>query len=139
MDNVNIIKKNKLFNALKKKYRLYLTGKLQKPQKELNCIEDNIEIGLSYYKKFTADTPHMHPVATEHAIVLKGQVKLLIVDTKQEYLLKKGDFFMLKPNVKYASKNKKGTKVFFIKSPGGNDKTVIDIDNFTKNWLNSWK
>ena len=32
-----------------------------------------------------------------------------------------------------------GTKILFFKAPGGNDKTLFDIDNALKKWLSSWE
>ena len=30
------------------------------------------------------------------------------------------------------------TKILFIKSPAGNDKTEVDVDETTRIWLQSW-
>ncbi|MBQ8791721.1 MAG: cupin domain-containing protein [Ruminiclostridium sp.] len=139
MNDINIIKKDALDEALSKKYRLYLTGRLQKPQNELQFIEDDIEVGISRYDVFTADTPHMHPVATEHAYVLEGSIRVRLLDgSEKEFEVNAGDFFVLRPGIPYATKNKEGTKVLFIKSPEGNDKTVVEADEKTKEWLGSW-
>lgn len=138
MAKLSIIRGEELNGALDKKYRVYLTGRLKKPQTELKHIEDDIEVGMSYYEQFTADTPHMHPVATEHAYILEGCIRLKLLDSGEEYELKAGDFFVLPPNSPYVTKNQAGTRVFFIKSPEGNDKTPVEVDEKTKKWLESW-
>lgn len=139
MNELGIIRKGELDGALKKKYRLYLAGRLTLPQDELECIDDDIEIGISEYKAFTADAPHMHPIATEHGYVLSGCLRVrLLNESHDEFEFSEGDFFVLKPGVPYATKNREGTRILFIKSPGGNDKTTVPIDSETQSWLSEW-
>lgn len=133
------LKRAALDAALSKNYRQYLTGHLSRPQPDLKNIEDDIEIGLSSYAVFTADTPHKHPVATEHAYVLCGSVRCRLLDgSGSEMQFDEGDFFMLRPGEAAATKNAPGTKVLFIKSPGLNDKTPVEVDEDTRRWLLSW-
>lgn len=140
MAELEIIRGAALEYALGKEYRQYLTGHLQRPQKHLQHIEDDIEIGISHYREFTADTPHMHPVATEHSYVLQGSIKVLLLEGEpKEYQLNAGDFFVLQPGVGYATKNAPDTKVLFIKSPGINDKTVVPVTDTVKTWLSTWE
>ena len=136
--SVEIIKKGALEEALGKKYRVYLAGKLKRPQPELVHIQDEIEVGVSYYQAFTADTPHLHPIATEHAYVLEGCLRVKLLENGEEYEVKKGDFFVLRPNTAYATKNQAGTKILFVKSPEGNDKQVVEVDEEIKKWLSAW-
>ena len=140
MSPMEIIRKAELDQALEKQYRQYLTGHLQYPQEHLQHVEDDIEVGISYYREFTADTPHMHPIATEHGYVLQGSVKVrLLLEEPREYQFDAGDFFVLRPGIGYATKNAPNTKVLFIKSPGVNDKTKVEITEETKKWLSSWE
>lgn len=125
--------------ALEAEYRQYLTGHLQRPQTHLAHIETDIEVGVSFYREFTADVPHVHPTATEHAYVLSGSVRCRILDgTENETQFDAGDFFVLRPGEAHATKNAPGTKVLFIKSPGLNDKTPVLTDERTKKWLSAW-
>ena len=124
--------------ALDQNYRQYLTGRLERPQRWLDCVEDEIEVGLSRYDRFTADRPHRHPVATEHVYVLEGEVRLLLLEDRREFRLRPGDFFVLRPGAAYASKNAPRTRVLFIKAPGGNDKDPVEPDPETAAWLDRW-
>lgn len=136
---MQIIRKEQLESALSKNYRQYLAGHLKTPQPDLQHIDDDIEVGMSLYESFTADKPHVHPVCTEHGYVIEGAVRILLLDgSNKSYEANQGDFFAIKPGIPYASKNRAGTHVLFIKSPAMNDKTLIDIDENTKNWLASW-
>lgn len=140
MEKFEFICGESLNKALKSKHRLYLCGNLQKPQEELECIIDkNIEIGTSDYKEFTADAPHFHDTATEYNYVIKGKVKILLIDEKKEYEFGEDSLFIFQPNTKYACKNQAGTKVYFVKSPGGNDKKIISVNDSLKEWLVSWE
>lgn len=139
MESLEIIRGANLSQALEKEYRQYLTGHLQRPQEHLKHIDDNIEIGISHYREFAADTPHMHPVATEHSYVLQGSIKVLVLEEDpREYQFDAGDFFVLKPGIGYATKNAPGTKILFIKAPGINDKTIIPVTDALARWLSSW-
>lgn len=138
-DNFEFIRSTDLEQALAKQYRQYLTGHLQRPQEFLKHIDDDIEIGISHYQEFTADTPHMHPVATEHSYILQGSIRVLLLeDEPREYQFDAGDFFVLRPGIGYATKNAPDTKILFIKAPGTNDKTALPITEELTKWLSSW-
>lgn len=136
---MEFIKNEQLEEALSKDYRQYLTGNLTRPQ-YLKYITDDIEIGISDYAEFTADVPHYHPIASEKAFILKGRVRVRCFenDTVEEEEFSAGDFFLIRPGVRHASKNAAGTRVLFIKSPGVNDKTPYEVDAATRAWLSSW-
>lgn len=137
---MEILRASEIEQALEQEYRQYLTGHLQKPQPYLPHIDDDIEVGMSLYKEFTADMPHVHPLCTEHGYVLKGKLKLLLLDgSGQEFEYHQGDFFVLRPNVPYASKNDADTKILFIKHPAVNDKKLVEIDEATRKWLSAWE
>lgn len=140
-DNINgieYIRGEEIKEALQLEYRQYLVGKLMREQKHLKHIKSDIEIGISFYSEFTANVPHKHPIATEYVFVLKGKVKVLMLDgTDIEQKFQEGDFFVIKRDCAYASKNAPNTEVLFIKAPGGNDKTYICIDQKTRDWLDN--
>ena len=124
--------------ALESKYRVYLCGDLKQPQ-DLHWIHDEKnELGMSHYKQFTADQPHYHTTATEYNYIISGESKVLLIDEEKEFLLAAGSLFVLPPMTKYASKHSENTKILFFKSPGGNDKQIIDIDDTLKTWLSKW-
>ena len=139
MKKMEFLKSETIEHALAQHYRQYLTGKLKHPQPELQHMEDEIEIGLSHYKEFTPDLPHVHPVATEHCYVVKGSVRCRLLDgSGQAQQFDEGDFFVFRPNEPHACKNAPGTVVLFIKSPAINDKTLVDVDEETGKWLLAW-
>ena len=136
---MEIICGNDLDKALESAYRVYLCGDLKKPQ-DLKWIHDeNVEMGISYYKEFTADQPHYHLHATEYNFILEGKSKFLLVDEKKEIELEKNSLFVLPPMTKYASKHTAGTKILFFKAPGGNDKTLVELNTYLEQWLASWQ
>lgn len=135
---MEIIRRKQWEEALAHEYRQYLTGHLGRPQPYLEHINDDTEIGMSYYREFTADTPHMHPVCTEYSYILQGSVRMRLLETGEELEFHCGDFFVLKPGTPYAAKNAAQTHVLFIKVPGINDKTLVTPDEETKRWLQSW-
>jgi len=136
---LEIIRGDALEQALGKEYRQYLTGHLQYPQEHLRHIDDDIEIGISHYRAFTADKPHVHPVATEHCYILQGSVKLLVLDGQPvEHCFHAGDFFLLRPGIAYATKNAPETKVLFTKAPVTNDKTLVPVTEELTRWLSAW-
>lgn len=127
-----------LHQALDKSYRVYLCGDLKKPQ-ELEWIYDaKNEIGISFYKKFTADHPHFHTNATEYNYIISGSSKILLIDEQKEITLEAGSIFVIPPLTRYASKHQAGTQILFFKSPGGNDKELVDATESLQMWLQSW-
>lgn len=143
MGEIEFIRSEEFEEAFRHSYRHYLTGHLQKEQPYLRHFEDDIEIGMSDYQVFTADVPHVHPVATEHGYVLKGKVRIRFFDSEtgtvtDELEFSEGDYFLIRPGVMHASKNMAGTRILFIKAPGGNDKTPFEVDEETAEWLKNW-
>lgn len=136
---VAFLRGEEIEEALQQEYRQYLAGQLTKEQKHLPFISDDIEVGMSHYEVFTADKPHVHPVATEHGYVLQGALRAKRLDGDgEEYEFRAGDFFVIQKGIPYATKNAAGTRILFIKSPGINDKTTVDVDSETATWLSAW-
>ena len=135
---IAIIRNKEINDALDIKYRQYLAGKLMYPQEEMDPIESDIEVGISDYKTFMAEKPHVHPIANEFNFVLEGELKIWLLDSGEKFSFKKGDFFRLEPGTPYASKSTGGTRVLFFKVPGGNDKKLVDVDEEVKNWLSEF-
>lgn len=124
--------------ALTSVNRVYLCGDLKQPQ-DLKWIYDSKnELGISDYKQFTADKPHYHSTATEYNYIIAGKSKFFLLDEKKEFILESGSLLVLPPMTRYASKHLGGTKILFFKSPGGNDKQLITIDDYLKEWLSVW-
>ena len=137
--NLKFIKSEEIEKALDLEYRQYLCGKLTREQLYLNHITDDIEVGISYYKEFTADKPHLHTTATEHGYVLSGAIKVRCLDSSiVEKEFRTGDFFVIEKGTPYATKNAAGTRIFFMKSPGINDKVLVDISPEIADWLSDW-
>lgn len=95
-------------------------------------------MGISHYRKFTADVPHLHTQALEYNYLISGSSKILILDTGEEFVFEEGSIFVIPPMTKYASKHLADTKILFFKSPGGNDKQLIEVDDKVSKWLSAW-
>ena len=121
--------------------RTYLTGDL-KNFTDLNYIKTSgLEIGISKYKEFKYDKAHLHKWNNEYNYVLEGEIKVYIFSEAKEYHFKKGDLFNIEPNMAYMTKSIAVTDILFVKSPGGNDKSLIDIsdNNQFLEWTKSWE
>lgn len=139
MKKIGYVKKAALDFALQHEYRQYLSGHLMREQPFLQHVENDVEVGVSQYREFTADRPHVHPTAIEHGYILQGSVKVRLLDgSNEEYQFNEGDFFVIHPGIGYASKNAINTKVLFIKAPAGNDKVLLPVDAETQVWLMAW-
>lgn len=129
---------SELNKALQSDYRVYLCGNLYNPQNMKWIHDGQLEIGISYYKKFTSDKPHFHGVATEYNYVMNGKTKVFLIDEGEEYIFEEGSLFVIPPNTKYASKHLGGTRILFVKNPGGNDKKLVNTSEVLAEWLKSW-
>jgi mannose-6-phosphate isomerase-like protein (cupin superfamily) len=125
--------------ALAQTYRVYLCGNLERPQDELVCMPNyEVEIGISDYREFTADRPHFHTTTTEYNYVLHGTSRVYLIDSDEEHTFEEGSLFVIPPRTRYASKHVGGTRLLFFKSPGGNDKRLVDPDVALSAWLETW-
>ncbi len=62
-----------------------------------------------------------------------------MLDEGTEYVFGENSLFALFPNERYASKHRPGTKVLFIKSPGGNDKVILkELPKEIEAWLSEY-
>lgn len=135
---MNYIYGKDLTSALDSEYRVYLCGSLKKPQALKYIHDEKNEMGISHYRKFTADLPHLHTQALEYNYLISGSSKILILDTGEEFVFEEGSIFVIPPMTKYASKHLADTKILFFKSPGGNDKQLIEVDDKVSKWLSAW-
>ena len=130
-----LLRNQEIENATLKDYRQYFCGNLQRPQ-ILDFIKtDKLEIGISNYKKFTADTPHYHNTTADMIYVLSGEYHILLIEEQKIIVLNKGDFLSLPPKKPYVSKAKSNTKVLFIKYCNGNDKVSVNPSEYVKKWM----
>lgn len=135
---MHIINKNQIDNGLEKEHRIYLCGNLGFPSPSPHIATDGYEIGITHYKEYTCEKPHYHTINTEYNYVISGSLKILDIDNNKEYLLNSGDFFVIEPNQKYITKALADTSVIFSKTPGGNDKNVINTDKNIIEWGEKW-
>jgi len=130
------IKNEQIKKALEDTTRQYLVGRLSRPQ-ELDYIEDDkLEIGITSYDETYNELPHYHTQAYEYQYIISGETEYLDIETGEQYTFRKGDFYVTPPGIKYAQRAQKGTTIFFIKTPPGNDKITLDVTSEVEEWLN---
>lgn len=136
---MKVIKNEDINTALINEKRIYLSGNLKEVNKIEHIQTDGYEIGISNYDKFTCERAHYHSYNFEFNYVLEGVVKVYIFSEKKEYILKKGDLFLIEPNMIYISKAIANTRVLFTKNPGGNDKILTpEYEENIKDWMENW-
>ncbi|KAB2332611.1 cupin [Bacillus mesophilum] len=135
--SIKKISKETLDNVLQYNERQYLVGNLKIPQMLQHIHDNNIEVGISHYKKFTADKPHIHIEVTEYQMILQGYSEIKDMLTEEIIELHEGDFYIVNKETPYAQKSKEDTKILFFKYPSINDKQIIEIDQSTQSWLNT--
>ena len=121
--------------ALRESTRQYLVGALARPQTLDHINDEDIEIGISSYKKATHEATHRHQVAKEYQYVIRGMTEYMNVDTKEIYCFVAGDFYVIYPGTTYAQRVKNETDILFIKYPSGNDKVDVDEDAEVLDWM----
>ena len=127
---------SELDHALSQSRRVYLSGHLATPQEVMPYVDiEPNEMGISQYDSFTCDKPHVHDVNHEFNYIAEGETHVLDIDRMEEHVLPKGSVFILQPGVPYVSKHTAGTKVVFFKTPGGNDKRVIEVTDAVRTWM----
>ena len=124
-------------NATNESYRQYFVGNLARPQLLQHLHSEDLEIGMSVYRTFTADKPHMHTTTADMVYILSGEYHILLIETHQIIVMRTGDFLSIPLNTPYASKAKAGTKVLFIKTCKGNDKVTIPIPDNIQQWMDT--
>ena len=123
---IQVLQNKTISESMLSNERQYLLGWLSLPQ-ELHHVENpDIAIGLIEYKEFSHDIPHIHSVISESQYMLDGHAAVLNLDTMEETVVSKGDFFYIPVNTPHVMKAHAGTKFIFIKSKCINDKKILD-------------
>lgn len=137
---MKVIRNSVIMDALEYKKRVYLCGNLTRPQPELDFIKDqNIEIGISNYKNYTAELPHYHSKVREFNYVIEGELKVYIFSEHNEYLIHSNELFLIERNTKYIVKAMPDTRVLFTKYPKGHDKVYVELNDKMKRWMEAWE
>ena len=76
-----------------------------------------------------------HKQAFEFQYMTAGLTAYLDLTTAEEYVFRKGDFYVIEPGVVYAQKSTLGTEILFIKVPPGNDKVPVDTTPKVQAWF----
>lgn len=129
--------KEEIEKSLEEVRRQYLVGELERPQAIKELVTPDLEIGITSYTDFHSELAHYHTVATEYQYVISGWTQYMDVETKEVFEFRKGDFYAIYPNTKYAQKSKPGTKILFIKVPSVKDKTILEVDFAVTEWLST--
>jgi quercetin dioxygenase-like cupin family protein len=136
---MDIIRNTDITTALQDNKRVYLCGNLTKPNGLEHIHTTNYEIGISDYPEYTFEHPHYHATNHEYNYVLSGSIKILLLNTKQEYEFTTGDLFVIAPNEPYVAKCLSSSRTIFSKVPGGNDKVLVELDDEIQHWGSSWE
>ncbi len=123
---IQVLKNKAISESMLFNERQYMLGELSLPQ-ELRYIENpDIAIGLIEFKEFSHDIPHIHSIISESQYMIDGHAALLNLDTMEETVVSRGDFFYIPQNTPHVMKAQAGTKFIFIKSKCINDKQILD-------------
>ena len=126
--------------ALGKAGRAYLVGHLARPQeglKHVGSLESEIEVGTTRYDVPTADTPHLHEWNTDITVVLHGEYAVRDLRTGECKVLGPGGACIIEPGTPHTCVAAANTQVLFVKTPGGNDKRIVDLDEEARRWVDA--
>ncbi len=70
---------------------------------------------------------------------MNGCAKYLDLDSNETIEVQQDDFFVIRPNTKYYQKSCAGTKILFVKVPGGNDKHPVELTDSQRSWGRSYE
>lgn len=132
--NPAIFSADSLGEALGDVSRVYLSGRLSLPQ-TLPHVDQELEMGMSYYDSFTCDIPHLHESNCEFNYIAEGETHLLDLASGKTWVLPAGSVCILQPNTPYVTKHAAGTRVVFFKAPGGNDKRIVEVSPEVEEWM----
>ncbi len=136
---IEVLKDTQIEAALDENGRQYLAGDLKRTQTLAEIFDSAVEAGISKYAHYTADGAHYHAICTEYQYVLEGKAKYLDVDSNEVVEVEAGDFYVIRPKTKYFQKSAAGTKILFIKAPGGNDKCTVSLTEEQEHWGRSYE
>ncbi len=135
---MDYIRSSSIEEGLSQDGRIYLCGDLKKENSIKHFHTDGYEIGISDYPQYTFEKAHIHTFNIEYNYVLEGSVKIFMLEEKKEYQFNKGDLFIIGIDEPYVGKMIAGTRTFFSKDPGGDDKVLVPMDNALIKWGESF-
>ena len=131
---IQIIKKDIIEKAFENNDRQYMIGNLKVPQELEFIFDENVEMGISDIKHYQVDKVHYHSNCKEYQYIISGKNKYLDLNKHKTYELSKGDVYMIETNAAYYQKSLAGTRILFIKVPGGNDKYLVELSEEQMEW-----
>jgi len=134
MAGFDVVRGIDIERALRSTPRQYLVGELARPQELGNATVGATEIGIVDYAEVAVEPPHFHPENGEFVYVLAGRILMRDLVTDQVHRLGPGDFLAMAPGHPHAQKSAAGTRLLFVKSPGGNDKTLLPLTPELEAW-----
>lgn len=141
---IKTIRNNAIRKALIKCGHQYLAGDLSRRQLLSYIPDEDVNVGIGYHAKYESEGAHFHSECTEYQYVIKGKAKYFDLDKKKEFLVKKGDFFLIEKETNYTLKAKKGCTIIFFKYPAVDDKIdysgedEIKIKKWQSGWRETW-
>lgn len=135
---MELLRGSEIERGLTQATRVYLCGNLQRPCPISHIQTTGYEIGISDFKDYTFEKAHIHSQNREFNYVLNGEVKVFLLREKREEHFYPGDLYVICENEPYVGKAKAGTRIIFSKTPGGNDKVLVDMEEALLNWGKSW-
>ena len=138
MRALDIIRGGDIEAGLQRTGRVYLCGNLSGENALKHIPTTGYEIGISVYPEYTFEKAHVHTYNREYNYVVEGRLKVFLLREGREYLVEKGDLFVINTDEPYVSKADAGTKTIFSKVPGGNDKVLVPMSPALMRWGSSW-
>lgn len=135
MGQFKLIKNLSIRQSLENTTRQYLVGNLKKTQILDFIKNEDVEIGITSYKDYNSELPHIHSIAVEYQYMISGRTQYLDLDTGDTHEFIKGDFFAIYSGTTYAQRSKPDTEILFIKVPSIDDKQIVEPDSVVKKWL----
>lgn len=111
-------------DALKNANRVYLTGRLSRPQ-TLDAFSFSEECIVCHYKETLKEDAHIHSYNNDYIYVVEGELTVKELMSGEETVFRKGDFFIIEKGTPHQITYQEGTKTFSVKIPGGNDKVLV--------------
>src|SRR5699024_6016244 len=139
-EQIRTIKNETIEEAFQQSDRQYLVGNLARPQILQHVTDEDVEIGISDYKEDSFDQPHFHPCLSEYQYVLKGEIIVFDLENELSYTLREGDFYSVPASNRRVQVSKKDSRILFVKNTSKDDKTVVELTDKERRWMeNIWK
>ncbi len=135
MSEIMSVRNTEIGQALEQAAQQYVVGRRSVDQRLIPIEDEKLELGILKYSGFVSEPPRLYQNTFKYCYVVSGMVEYLDIRSGATYSFRTGDVYVIPAGTPHALRSKPGTTILFVKSPPGEQQTVVPASEQVRAWL----